>query len=83
MAQDIKYQGHRWSVIPHLVDGEDPVADHVGLTADETGEHKTRTVTQHHTVIDVQCLKGERGREGGREGGMEGGNRIIEHHGLD
>ena len=54
-------------MIPHLIDGEDAIADHFSLRGDKVWEDKTRTVTQHQTVTHVERLDSEREREGERK----------------
>ena len=51
-------------MIFHLVDGQDPIAHQLCLGGDKRGEHKTRTITQHQSVTDVQRLKEGEGEEG-------------------
>ena len=64
-------------MIFHLVDGQDPIAHQLCLGGDKCGEHKTRTITQHQSVTDVQRLK-----EGEGEEGDEGEERIRRKVGV-
>lgn len=45
-------------MVPHLVDGQDPAADHFRLGGDEGGHHQARAVAEAERWIHVQRLQG-------------------------
>ena len=52
-------EGDGRNMVPHLIDGEDPTADHFSLRGDKVGEDKTRAVTQHQAVTHIERLDSE------------------------
>ena len=43
-------------MVPHLIDGQDAAADHLGLGGDEGGHHQTRAVTEAQARLHKQSL---------------------------
>ena len=69
MGYSLTDEGDWRNMIPHLIDGEDAIADHFSLRGDKVWEDKTWTITQHQAVTNIERLdsKEERGREGERK----------------
>ena len=68
--------------LAHLVDGEDAIADEVGLCGGEVGEDETGTVAEDHAVGEVDGLEVLGLARGGGHGDLLGADEGVDGGGL-
>ena len=48
---------HRRNVVPHLINGQDAITNHLCLGGHKVGKDKSRTITQHQIISHIESLR--------------------------